>query len=277
MEHGVLPKDEQVELARKAQQGDHRASERLARHHQRFVLSIAKKYQGRGLDLEDLVSEGNLGLLTGIEKFNADSGNALTTYCSWWIRRHVQRAISETGTTIRKPNHLADKARIMWGAIGRIQTTIGHEPTNEEIAHTLNTQGRVYNDNNKAPFTAEHIAHLKDIFRFTVSTDEAVANDQGDDLYKYVDGLRAGDDTESEALREIDALRVRELVAGPPERDRDILSRRYGLVGEPATLRVIAREFGFSTERARQVVLRAEDILRIRCGVQPNVWRGVAW
>ena len=276
LEHGVLPKDEQVELARRAQSGDRRAAERLVRHHQRFVLSIARKHQGRGLELEDLVSEGNLGLLKGIEKFNADSGNAVTTYCTWWIRHYINRAIADTGSTIRKPNHLVDKARIMWGAIGKIQTAIGHEPTDEEIAHALNVQGRVYDDARKTPFTPEKIAHLKDIFRFTLSSDEAVEGGVTDDLV-WGEVHRAEDDTEGEVLNGLDVSRIRELVAGLPERDRDILIRRYGLLGEkPASLRVLAEEFGFSVERARQVVMRAEDILRMRCGVEPNVWREVS-
>lgn len=272
LDHPVLPKDEQIALVRKSQAGDRKATERLVRHNQRLILNIATKYQGRGLDLEDLVSEGNLGLLKGIEMFDPESGNALSTYVSWWIRQNIQRAADNTGSNIRKPVHVSDKARIVFAAISRLEQATGEEPTDEELAHALNVQGRVYNDTYKTPFTPERIAKLKDVFRWTLSSDVEIL-----DGLTYSDLHRAGDDTESEVLSSMDAAKIRELVCGLSDRDRKILVMRYGLDGsKPLTLRAIGAELNVSLERTRQLLIRAEDILRERCGLEPRVWRRVS-
>jgi len=133
----LLSKNEEMALARGAQAGDERARKRLIEKNLRLVVSIAKKYRGQGLPFEDLIQEGNIGLMKAVEKFDPERGWRFSTYATWWIRQAVTRAIADKGRTIRIPVHVGDKTRKMARVYNELCAELAREPTDEEVAHSL--------------------------------------------------------------------------------------------------------------------------------------------
>src|SRR3712207_1840438 len=133
----LLTHEEEIDLSKRANQGDARARHRLVEKNLRLVVSVAKKYRGMGLPFEDLIQEGNIGLMKAVEKFDPDRGFRFSTYATWWIRQAVQRAVADKGRTIRVPVHMGEKIRKMARAYNELSAELGREPTDEEVAGRL--------------------------------------------------------------------------------------------------------------------------------------------
>ena len=134
---GLLTHREEVELSRRARAGDERARHRLVEKNLRLGVSVAKRYRGMGLPFEDLIQEGNVGLMTAVQKFDPEKGYRFSTYATWWVRQAVQRSVADKGRTIRVPVHMGEKIRKMSRAYGDLFSRLGREPTEEEVAKRL--------------------------------------------------------------------------------------------------------------------------------------------
>jgi RNA polymerase primary sigma factor len=134
---GLLTRRQEVSLSRKARSGDKRARRRLIEKNLRLVVSVAKRYRGLGLPFEDLIQEGNIGLMTAVEKFEPEMGNRFSTYATWWIRQAVQRAVADKGRTVRVPVHMGEKLRRLARTRGELASELGREPTDAELAERL--------------------------------------------------------------------------------------------------------------------------------------------
>lgn len=236
----LLSHRQEVALSRKARAGDRRARSRLIERNLRLVVSVARRYRGRGLALEDLIQEGNLGLLTATEKFDPERGNRFSTHAIWWIRQAVERAVADKGRTIRLPYHAAEKARKATRDTNELSAQLGREPSQEELTKKLG-------------WTPEE---LRDVL--AVLPDATSLDGFGDLLQ-----VERGEDVADSVLREIETRQLREAVERLPERSRYVLVRRYGLDGRgPATLAELAEGLGVSRERVRQLQHEAEQTLK---------------
>ena len=239
--HRILRRDEEAELAARIQQGDEAAWEELIQCNLRLVVSVARGYNGRGLELTDLIQEGNLGLMRAARGFDVAFGTKFSTYATWWIKQSISRAISNKAYLIRLPVHAADEERAVNGARNHLHSTTGHEPTVEELAEFVGK-------------SAHEVSGVLSARKTVVSYDVPVgAEDDGS-----LSDLLADETTETdvETVYMEDALKgvVKDLLDALPERERYLVERRYGLDGgKCATLEEVGRELGVTRERARQI------------------------
>jgi RNA polymerase primary sigma factor len=245
----LLSARHEVALSRRARSGDPEARRKLIERNLRLVVSVAKRYRGYGLPFEDLIQEGNLGLMKAVERFDPELGNRFSTYATWWIRQTVQRAISDKGRTVRLPAYMGEKQRRLTRTRGELASELGREPTDEELADRLGWTGE------EARFA---MLALPD----ATSLDGPVGA-EGDTvgLVELLVDERASRVAE-EVVEEAEKALLYEALARLPERSRRVLVRRYGLDGESATLRELAEELGVSHERVRQLQRDAERRLR---------------
>ena len=239
----LLKPSEEIELAKRIERGDLAAKERMINSNLRLVVANARRYQGQGLALGDLIQEGMLGLIRAVEKFDWRKGFRFSTYATLWIRQAIQRGLENTSRTIRLPVHVAQRSR----KVGRIEreltTRLGHEPSDEEIASA-------------ADLPLEDVIEIRKADRAVVSLDKPVGDD-GDTSFGDLLAIETApvDEEVGEKLRSETLLSA---IAELPEQERNVIEMRFGAGNqEPQTLSQAGRKLGVSTERARQIEERA--------------------
>jgi RNA polymerase primary sigma factor len=246
--HRLLTAAEEVELAKAVERGDRAAKERMINSNLRLVISIAKRYQGHGLPLLDLVQEGVIGLNRAVEKFDWRRGFKFSTYATWWIRQSCQRAISNQSTTIRVPTHVHERRVRLARARQRLEAAQAAPPTAEELAEATGLELR-------------HVEEALGAVDASVSLNQPVgATDDGElgELFSDPAAL----DPAKEAGESLERHTVRSAVEKLPPRERRVLELRFGLDAEPQSLEAIGRELGVSRERVRQ--LEEEALAKLR-------------
>jgi RNA polymerase primary sigma factor len=246
----LLTHAEEVNLSKRARAGDAKARTRLVEKNLRLVVSVAKKYRGYGVPFEDLIQEGNIGLMKAVEKFDPDRGWRFATYATWWVRQAIRRAVADKGRTIRVPVHMGEKMRKMARTYNGLSAELGREPTDEEVAGRLG-------------WTVEKVRDVKGALPDATSLDKPLGSgEDASELGNLVEDQATSDVSES-VVRDLEVHWLGEAIWRLPERHRRVLVKRYGLdEEETATLAQLAEELGVSKERIRQLQREAEHMLR---------------
>lgn len=236
----LLTPKEEVQLAKRIQKGDEAARQHMITANLRLVVKIAQYYSGLGLPLLDLISEGNIGLMKAVERFDPTKGAKLSTYAAWWIKQSIKRALANQSKTIRLPAHLVDKISKMRRNTHALTEQLGREPTNEEIAFAMDVKTKV-------------IAHWKTVSLSPASLDAPLNDDDGAAFSEII-----GDDKALTPFENINRIQVNSNVNRMMEklddRERDILMYRYGLKGHKVeTLETVGERFKITRERVRQI------------------------
>jgi RNA polymerase primary sigma factor len=236
----LLTPEEEVALARRVQQGDAEARQRMITANLRLVVKIAQSYTGLGLPLLDLISEGNIGLMKAVERFDPTKGAKLSTYGAWWIKQSIKRALANQSKTIRLPTHLIEKLARMRKIIQSLTTQLGREPNNLEIATEMGV-------------TPGQVAHWRAVSVNPASLNAPIGEDGAAEFAEIVGDTSTVQPYDLMHDRQVNAD-VKRFFTRLDQREREILTQRYGLDGaEEQTLEVVGERFRITRERVRQI------------------------
>ena len=248
----LLGAAEERELSRRAHEGDKEARARLIESNLRLVISVAKKYRGRGVPFEDLIQEGNAGLIRAVERFDPALGNRFSTYATWWIRQAVTRAVADHARAVRLPSHVVDSLFRLRRAENALSMELGRDATEEELAERLETK-------------PQEVRRLREVSQPIASISARVGRGEageGAEMGELLPDEGASGDYARVELGPWEGT-LREAVKSLPEREARVLEMRHGLDGSQTyTLREVSEALGISQERARQVEIKALRTIR---------------
>jgi len=238
----LLTREEEIALARRIRRGDTEARDQMIKANLRLVVKMARDYENLGLPLLDLINEGNIGLMKGVERFDPNKGAKLSTYAAWWIKQSIKRALANQSRTIRLSVHAVDEVALIRRAETRLRETLGRDPTEEEIAHQLGFSN------------PRRVRRLCDAARRPVELDAPLGTNSDSEL---ISETVADPDAEApfdQLTKDNDRALVQKAFTTLDKRESVILTKRFGLDNEmPKTLEEIAQEFGITRERIRQL------------------------
>jgi len=254
--YSPLSPQEEIELARRIRQGDAEALDRLVKANLRFVISVAKEYQGQGLPLQDLISEGNLGLIKAAQRFDETRGFKFISYAVWWIRQSILQALAEQSRVVRLPLNRVGAINKVGRALEELEKEYGREPSMEELA-------------DKMEMTANEVADVLKTSARHLSLDEPFKEDEGNSLLDVIESDRY-EPPDEELMRESLRVEIDKVLSTLKPREAEIIRLYFGLDGDrPLTLEEIGEHFKLTRERVRQIKEKALRRLRHRSRLEP--------